>query len=102
VQHDDYPVALVRVVVNVDNLRRGMEAEVELTPRINSLLASGYLQLIGHVRAPAPAPAPAVPPVAAFTLTPIPPIEPISVVDDPTPRRPKKRKTDDAGSEGSS
>jgi len=98
VQHDDYPVALVRVVVNVDNLRRGMEAEVELTPRINSLLASGYLQLIGHVRAPAPA----VPPVAAFTLTPIPPIEPISVVDDPTPRRPKKRKTDDAGSEGGS
>lgn len=101
-QDDDYPVALVRATVNVDSLRAGMEAEVELTPRINSLLASGYLKLIGHVRMPTPS----TPPAAAFAPTPIPPIAPIAAGDDPAPpprtRPARKRAADNASGTGDS
>ena len=55
----DLPVVYVRVVVNVDSLRRGYEGEVELTPRIQQLVKAGYLQILGHVWVP-PEPAPVV------------------------------------------
>ena len=55
----DLPVVYVRVVVNVDSLRRGYEGEVELTPRIQQLVKAGYLQILGHVWGP-PEPAPVV------------------------------------------
>jgi hypothetical protein len=42
-------VVYVRVVVNVDSLRKGFEGEVELTPRIQKLVTAGYLQILGHV-----------------------------------------------------
>ena len=45
----DLAVVYVRVVVNVDSLRRGYEGEVELTPRIRQLVKAGYLQILGHV-----------------------------------------------------
>lgn len=93
-RHDDYPTALVRVVVNVDNLRIGMEAEVELTPRIEGLLTSGYLRLIGHVQAP-----------ASPLAEPLPPVEPVENVsqEQPVRRKPTKKKAvNDASSEGGS
>ncbi len=67
---------LVRVVVNVDNLRRGYEGEVELTPRIQALVAAGYLQILGHLWvAPSPLASPMppeIPPVALVALETIP------------------------------
>lgn len=93
--HDVYPTARVRVLVNVDSLRIGMEGEVELTPRIQSLLASGYLRLVGHVMRPVAPP-----------LAPVP--EPLAVADPAAPpaptKAPRKKKAvaDDASSEGGS
>ena len=55
---ESLPVVYVRVVVNVDSLRKGFEGEVELTPRIQRLISSGYLQILGHVWEP---PGPATP-----------------------------------------
>lgn len=52
------PVVEVRVMVNVDGLRRGEEGEVELTPRIQQLVRSGYMRILGHVLPGAPEPAP--------------------------------------------
>ena len=57
---DGLPVVYVRVVVNVDSLRKGFEGEVELTPRIQRLVTAGYLQILGHVWVP-PEPAPTAP-----------------------------------------
>jgi hypothetical protein len=48
----DLPVVRVRVARNVDNLRAGYEGDVELTPRIDKLIAGGYLLLLGHVTLP--------------------------------------------------
>lgn len=103
--YDDYPIARVRVLVNVDNLRIGMEDDVELTPRIQGLLASGYLRLIGHVTPPTPAapPAPVVPPEPPRALLGVVPLaeeEPDTVAPRRTPR--KKKVADDAGSESGS
>jgi hypothetical protein len=65
---EELPVVRVRVSVNVDSLRRGWEGEVELTPRIQTLVRAGYLTILGHVWSPPPAAvdvaAPATPPVA--------------------------------------
>lgn len=54
---ESQPVVYVRVLVNVDGLRVGEEGEVELSPRIEKMIKSGYLQIIGHVWEP-PAPSP--------------------------------------------
>lgn len=80
---DDHPVVLVRVTVNVDSLRRGWEGEVELTPRIQTLVRSGYLQILGHVWTP-PEPAPDAP-------------EPPAVVANPTRIRAKRKAGGDGG-----
>lgn len=56
------PVVYVRVMVNVEGLRVGEEAEVELEPRIQRMIDSGYLKILGHVYSPPPPPPP--PPVA--------------------------------------
>jgi len=78
----DLPVVRVRVARNVDNLREGYEAEVELTPRIDKLIAAGYLLLLGHVTLPA---------------------EALPVADVPRVKRPgKKKAVDDASSTGGS
>lgn len=45
--------ALVEVVVSHDLLVAGEQGEVELTPRVRSLLERGYLRLLGNVRADA-------------------------------------------------
>jgi hypothetical protein len=50
---ESQPVVYVRVAVNVDGLRVGEEGEVELSPRIEKMIKSGYLQIIGHVLPPA-------------------------------------------------
>lgn len=50
---ESQPVVYVRVMVNVDGLRVGEEGEVELSPRIEKMIKSGYLQIIGHVLPPA-------------------------------------------------
>jgi hypothetical protein len=47
-----FPLVYVRVCVNVDSLRIGYEGEVELAPRIQKLVAAGYLQILGHVWVP--------------------------------------------------
>jgi hypothetical protein len=52
-------------MVNVEGLRVGEEAEVELEPRIQKMIDSGYLRILGHVYVPPPSPVP-VPPVAAL------------------------------------
>lgn len=49
---DGHPLVLVRVGVNVDNLRAGDEGEVELTPRIQGLISAGYVQILGHIPQP--------------------------------------------------
>lgn len=46
---EDQPVVFVRVMVNVEGLRVGEEAEVEVNPRIQKMIDSGYLQILGHV-----------------------------------------------------
>jgi hypothetical protein len=61
---DNLPVVYVRVMVNVDSLRKGFEGEVELTPRIQKLITAGYLQILGHVWNP-PEPGPIAPAVTA-------------------------------------
>lgn len=81
------PVVHVRVCVNVDSLRIGYEGEVELTPRIQRLIQSGYLQILGHVLAPV-APEPAPPAVTA----PVP-------VASPTRTRVRKAVDDGAGAD---
>ena len=64
--NENQPVVYVRVMVNVDGLRVGEEGEVELSPRIEKMIRSGYLQIVGHVLPPAaplwldPEPAPPV------------------------------------------
>lgn len=78
---EDLPVVHVRVCVNVDSLRIGYEGEVELTPRIQRLIQSGYLQILGHVLAP---PEPVVPVVA----------EPVTLA---SPRRTRARRVADDG-----
>ncbi len=55
---DDEPVVRVRVLVNVESLRKGWEGEVELSPRIQRFVDSGYLQIIGHVWEPLAEPVP--------------------------------------------
>lgn len=68
---ESQPVVYVRVMVNVDGLRVGEEGEVELSPRIEKMIKSGYLQIIGHVLPAAdtqwlaPAPADPVPTIEA-------------------------------------
>jgi hypothetical protein len=57
---DELPTVYVRAVVNVGHLRRGDEGDVELTPTIERMVRSGYLQILGH--SPAAAPSPAVEP----------------------------------------
>lgn len=82
----DLPVVRVRVARNVDNLRAGDEGDVELTPRIEKLIAGGYLVLLGHV-----------------TLPPGAPDVPESVADPaPAPRARSRKKVADAGSESGS
>lgn len=83
----DLPVVRVRVARNVDNLRQGDEGDVELTPRIDKLIAGGYLLLLGHV-------------TLEPTATPLPP-EPLAD-DTPAPRRPSRKKATDASSESGS
>lgn len=63
---DELPVVEVEVLVNVDSLRRGERGEVELTSRIQQLVHSGYMRILGHVQtAPAPAVVAAEPPAAS-------------------------------------
>lgn len=81
----DLPVVRVRVARNVDNLRAGYEDDVELTPRIDKLIAGGYLLLLGHVTLP----------VATAAAS-----APDPVADLPPTRR--RKKVADAGSEGGS
>lgn len=67
---EEAPTVSVRVMVNVDNLRRGEEGEVELTPRIQQLVRAGYVKILGHVLPVAPpAPVVATAPVANPTRT---------------------------------
>ena len=67
---EELPVVRVRVTVNVDSLRRGWEGEVELTPRIQTLVRAGYLTILGHVWSPPAAPVepPTPPPMAEVPL----------------------------------
>lgn len=80
------PVVYVRVCVNVDSLRIGYEGEVELTPRIQKLVQSGYLQILGHVWV-----APELAPVAAAAAAP---------VTLASPTRTRARKVVDDGAAG--
>jgi len=45
----ELPIVYVRAMVNVNHLRRGDEGEVELTPTVERLVRSGYLEILGHV-----------------------------------------------------
>lgn len=56
---DELPTVYVRAAVNVGHLRRGDEGEVELTPTIERMVRSGYLQILGHSSWPVPRQEPA-------------------------------------------
>ena len=87
---DGLPVVYVRVVVNVDSLRKGFEGEVELTPRIQKLVTAGYLQILGHVWTP-PEPEPVAPVVPA-------PVEPVRLASPTRTRVPAKKAAGDGAS----
>lgn len=82
-----FPLVYVRVCVNVDSLRIGYEGEVELTPRIQQLVRSGYLKILGHVWVP-PEPEPVATPAA---------VEPVTLA---SPTRTRARKVSADGATG--
>lgn len=63
----DDPLVEVRVLVNVDGLRRGQVGQVELTPRIQLLADRGYLRILGHVNVVPVAPVVPEPPAPTET-----------------------------------
>ena len=67
----------VRVMANVNDMRRGQEFETELTERVEGLVSAGYLQILGHVLVAAPVAPPVLP-------------EPPAAIEPP--RRPARKK----------
>lgn len=82
---DNDPLVEIKVLVNVDSMRRGQVGQVELTPRIQGLVNRGYLQILGHVHTPE---------AEVFPVAPELP-EPVALVEAPAKRsRPSRAKRD--------
>jgi hypothetical protein len=76
----------VEVVVNHGHQRRGNRYQTEVTPRVQALLNSGYLQLVGPVVPAVESPWPANTPPGAATVV---------VVFEPLKSRPTREATAD-------